>query len=146
MKLVYESVFFYYNKGMNKQQNNSLFFRIFSSKIFFVIFLIIVIYLSVNIYREVKQRVEVKKEIANLKMEIENLTNENDKLDDLIKYFETEEYIESSSREKLGYRKPGEKVIVFTEEGLDSIFNTREEGSNLEEKPNIKLWWDYFFK
>jgi cell division protein FtsB len=126
------------------KQNNSLFFRIFSSKIFFIIFFIIVIYLSVSVYREIKQRVEVKKEISNLKMEIENLSNENNKLDDLIEYFETEEYIEATSREKLGYKKPGEKIIVFTEE--DKISNSNSIVENNSEKiPNVRLWWNYFF-
>jgi cell division protein FtsB len=130
---------------MNTKQNNSLFFRIFSSKIFFVIFLIIIIYLSINVYREIKQRVEVRKEISNLKMEIKNLDNENNKLGDLIEYFETEEYVESISREKLGYKKPGEKIIIFTEEDSDSILNIEREREELEEGPNIKLWWNYFF-
>jgi len=127
------------------KQNNSLFFRIFSSKIFFVIFLIIVIYLSISFYREIKQRGEVKKEISNLKMEIENLSKENNKLSDLIQYFETEEYIESTSREKLGYKKPGEKIIVFTEENVDNILNVSDEKIDSENLSNIKLWWNYFF-
>lgn len=130
---------------MNKQQNNSLFFRIFSSKIFFGIFLIIIIYLSMNVYRGVKQRIEVRKEISNLKMEIENLDKENNKLSDLIKYFETEEYVESISREKLSYKKPGEKIIVFTEEDSDNISNTKNKIEEIEKEPNIKLWWNYFF-
>ena len=130
---------------MNKQQNNSLFFRIFSSKIFFGIFLIIIIYLSINIYREIKQRVEVRKEISNLKMEIENLDNENNKLGDLIEYFETEEYVESVSREKLGYKKPGEKIIVFTEEASNGILSVSGEAEEFEGESNIKQWWNYFF-
>lgn len=130
---------------MNKQQNNSLFFRIFSSKIFFGIFLIIIIYLSMNVYRGVKQRIEVRKEISNLKMEIENLDKENNKLSDLIEYFETEEYVESISREKLSYKKPGEKIIVFTEEDSDNISNTKNKIEEIEKEPNIKLWWNYFF-
>ena len=130
---------------MNTKQNNSLFFRIFSSKVLFVIFLIIIIYLSINVYREIKQRVEVRREISNLKMEIENLDNENNKLGELIEYFETEEYVESISREKLGYKKPGEKIIIFTEEDSDSILNIEREREELEKGPNIKLWWNYFF-
>ena len=131
---------------MNKKENNSSFFRIFSSKIFFVIFFVIVIYLSISVYREIKQRVEVKKEISNLRMEIENLDRENNKLSDLIKYFETPEYIESISREKLGYKKPGEKIIVFTEEGEDSILIADRERDEFEDVLNVKLWWNYFFK
>ena len=127
------------------KQRDSLFFRIFSSKLFFGLFLIIVVYLSLNVYREVKQRIEVKREIANLKMEIENLSGENDKLNNLIKYFETEEYIETTSREKLGYKKAGEKIIVFTEEDSDSILSVHQEEKEEETRSNIKLWWDYFF-
>ena len=127
------------------KQRDSLFFRIFSSKLFFGLFLIIVVYLSLNVYREVKQRIEVKREIANLKMEIENLSGENDKLNNLIKYFETEEYIETTSREKLGYKKAGEKIIVFTEEDSDSILSVHQEEKEEENRSNIKLWWDYFF-
>jgi cell division protein FtsB len=130
---------------MNKRQNNSLFFRIFSSKIFFGIFLIIIIYLSINFYREIKQRVEVRKEISNLKREIENLNKENNKLGNLIEYFGTEEYIESISREKLGYKKPGEKIIIFTEEDSNSVLNTKNKTEEPEDSPNIELWWNYFF-
>lgn len=127
------------------RQNDSLFFRIFSSKIFFVIFLIIVIYLSMSVYREIKQRLEVKRRISDLKMEIENLGNENNKLNNLIEYFETEEYVESTSREKLGYKKPGEKIIVFTEEDTGNVLNVNSQEVEYENIPNIKLWWNYFF-
>lgn len=133
---------------MVNRRNNSLFFRILSSKLFFIIFFIIVIYLSINVYHEIKQRVEVKREISSLKMEINNLQKENRELDGLIKYFETEEYIESASRQKLGYIKPGEKIIVFTEEGRGDILSIQQE--NLDNKlktngSNIKSWWNYFF-
>jgi len=131
---------------MNKQQNNSLFFRIFSSKILFIIFLIILVYLSMSIYREVRQRLEIKKEISDLKREINNLSNENNQLSDLINYFETEEYIESVSREKLGYKKPGEKIIIVTEGNPDYRSDIQAESSREEEGgSNIKLWWNYFF-
>ena len=78
-------------------------------------------------------------------MEIENLDNENNKLSDLIEYFETEEYVESISREKLGYKKPGEKIIVFTEEDSNNILNTENKEEKFEDAANIKLWWNYFF-
>jgi len=128
------------------EQKRSLFFKVFSSKIFFIIFLIIVIYLSINVYQEIRQRLEIKKEITDLKREIDNLTNENNQLSDLVEYFETEEYIESVSREKLGYKKPGEKIIVVTEG--DSVGEGHILGEPLsadQKDSNIKLWWNYFF-
>ncbi len=127
------------------RQHNSLFFRIFSSKVFLFIFLVIVVYLSVSVYQEVKQRMAVKKEISNLRAEIKNLNAENNNLDQLIKYFGTEEYIESSSREKLGYKKPGEKIVVFNTESHQDDSHTKNQTPDLDNISNIKLWWNYFF-
>lgn len=98
--------------------------------------------MSLSVYSSMKQRMQVKKEIDNLKSEINNLKKENTELDSLVKYFNSDEYIEASSREKLGYKKPGEKIVVFTEE---SDIKAEEAKNNKENKSNIKLWWDYFF-
>ena len=124
------------------RQNNSSLFRILSSKLFFFIFFVIVVFMSLSVYSSMKQRMQVKKEIDNLKSEINNLKKENTELDSLVKYFNSDEYIEASSREKLGYKKPGEKIVVFTEE---SDIKAEEAKNNKENKSNIKLWWDYFF-
>ena len=90
---------------------------------------------------------EVKKEISNLQKEISNLQKENNELDSLIQYFETEEYVESASREKLGYKKPGEQIVVMTEEDSDLGYDmSLEEDMDSEGNfSNIKSWWDYFF-
>ncbi|MDD3284635.1 MAG: septum formation initiator family protein [Patescibacteria group bacterium] len=124
------------------RQNNSSFFRILSSKLFFFIFFVVVVFMSINVYSSMKQRMQVNKEIENLKSEINNLKKENTELDSLVKYFNSDEYIETSSREKLGYKKPGEKIVVFTQE---SDIKKEEAKINKESKSNIRLWWDYFF-
>lgn len=124
------------------RQNNSPLFRILSSKLFFFIFFVIVVFMSINVYSSMKQRMQVKREIENLKSEINNLQKENTELDSLVKYFNTDEYIEISSREKLGYKKPGEKIVVLTKE---SDINGSETNTTSSDKSNIKLWWDYFF-
>lgn len=125
----------------DRNERNSLIFRILSSKLFFIIILAISIYFFVNIYHQIEKRVAIKREIKGLEKEINDLQSENTKISELIKYFQTDEYIESSSREKLGYKKPGEKVIVFSKENgsLDSS-NTKN-----KKELNAKLWWNYFF-
>ncbi|MCD4704576.1 septum formation initiator family protein [bacterium] len=127
-------------------RNNSLFFRILSSKLFFIVFLLIVIYLAINVYGEFKKRSQVKKEISDLQMEIKDLEKENSDLLGLIGYFETDEYVESFSREKLGYKKPGEKIIIFTEDDSGIINYTEDVKNGKIKVANIKLWWNYFFK
>lgn len=126
------------------KQKESLFFRIFSSKIFFALVLIFSIYLATNLYKDLQQRKRVKQEIENLKSQINDVDKQNSDLKNLITYFETDEYVESFSREKLGLKKPGEKIIVLPKEE-----NLEQKSNNSEEEPiiyeNIKSWWSYFF-
>lgn len=123
--------------------NRSLIIRILSSKIFLFIFLIIAVYALINVYHNVSQRIKIQKEINNLQAEVNSFQKDNDKLGGLIKYFQSEEYIESSSREKLSYKKPGETVIVFNSEQNNLESSSKIE--NINKKSNIMLWWDYFF-
>ena len=125
----------------NRNERDSLVFRILSSKLFFIIFLCISIYVFITVYHQIEKRITIKKEIQNLEKEISSLQSENTKISELIKYFKTDEYIETSSREKLGYKKPGEKIIVFTKENNDS---GQTQVQNIK-KSNAILWWDYFF-
>jgi cell division protein FtsB len=134
---------FRYNIVMVKQKE-SLFFRIFSSKIFFALILIFSVYLATNLYKDLQQRKRVKQEIENLKSQINDIDKQNSDLKNLITYFETDEYVESFSREKLGLKKPGEKIIVLPkEENLEQKLNNNKEESMIYE--NIKSWWGYFF-
>ena len=126
------------------RKQEPLFFRIFSSKIFFVFVLILSIYLATNLYKELQQRRRVKNEINNLKSQIDSIEKQNSDLKNLISYFETDEYVESFSREKLGFKKSGETVIVFSkEEEVQSI--TNQDNEKLKVYENIKSWWAYFF-
>jgi len=132
---------------MTKGSNDSFIFKLLSSKLFFVILFIIVVFLSFNVYKGLKQRMDVKKEISNLKMEINNLEKQNNELGGLIEYFATDEYVETASREKLGYKKLGEKIVVLSEEGDDRALSFSEQKLDSVDQgsSNIKLWWDYFF-
>ncbi|MDD4289954.1 MAG: septum formation initiator family protein [Patescibacteria group bacterium] len=126
------------------KQKESLFFRIFSSKIFFVLVLIFSIYLATNLYKDLQQRKRIKQEIQNLKNQINEVDTQNNDLKNLISYFETDEYAESFAREKLGFKKPGEKIIILPKQE-----NVSNESENRNEKAkiydNIKSWWAYFF-
>ncbi len=132
---------------MTKGSNDSFIFKLLFSKLFFIILFIIVVFLSFNIYKGLKQRMDVKKEISNLRMEINNLEKQNNGLSGLIEYFATDEYVESASREKLGYKKLGEKIVVLSEEGDDGALGFLEQGTNFTDHglSNANLWWNYFF-
>ncbi len=126
-----------------RSEHRSLIIRILSSKVFLFIFLIIAVYALINVYHNVSQRIKIQKEIKSLQTEVDSFQKDNDKLGELIKYFQSEEYIESSSREKLSYKKPGETVIVFNSE--QNNLEKENKTVNIKKKSNIILWWEYFF-
>jgi cell division protein FtsB len=121
------------------------------SRWFLVISLTMVGWAFFVLGKMVWQNYQVNQQIRNLENEISEIETSNEKLSDLISYFQTETYKEQEAREKLGLVMPGEKVLVFPEdedkdeEGdiVSTITKEEDRGVNL---PNYKKWWNFFFK
>lgn len=97
------------------------------------------------------QNYQVNQQISNLERDISGIEKENQKLSDLIAFFQTETFKEKEAREKLGMVKPGEKVLVFPgdENSENTITDTKgvsEEKNKQEEMPTYKKWWNFFFE
>lgn len=119
--------------------------RLFRSNLFFLLVLILLALFSLSLFREIMRKVEIQKEIKNLEQKVTNLQNRNAELSALIEYFKTDEYIETEARTKLGYKKPGETVVVVAT-NTDNINNTAKDTSAESlPKTNWQLWVDYFF-
>ena len=84
-------------------------------------------------------RLEIKKEINTLEVQLNDLEGKKAKMDQLISYLKTDEYIEKQARTELNLTKPGEKQVNLV--GF--------EGSNQnladENISNIQKWFNYFF-
>lgn len=119
--------------------------RLFRSNLFFLLVLILLALFSISLFQEIMRKVEIQKEIKDLEQKVSNLENRNTELSSLIEYFKTDEYIETEARTKLGYKKPGETVVVVAS-NTDNINSTAKE-TNAENltKNNWQLWIDYFF-
>lgn len=92
-----------------------------------------------------KNRLDViKREVAELEMEKEQLEQD-------IKYKQTEEYIEEKARNNLNLVKPGEKVYVVVGEDVKSSSSSNVlSGSDEREEKNKKdenwySWYKLFF-
>lgn len=121
------------------------------SRWFLLIGVILVGYTFFVLGKMVWMNYQRDQEIRNLEKEVQSIERENQKLSDLIAFFQTETFKEKEAREKLGVVKPGEKVLVFPE-------NKETEKNILEEKPqdkteedegkitNYQKWWNFFFK
>lgn len=130
---------------MKTVTNDFWFKRLFRSNLFFLLVLILLALFSLSLFREIMRKVEIQKEIKNLEQKVTNLQNRNAELSALIEYFKTDEYIETEARTKLGYKKPGETVVVVAT-NTDNINNTAKDTSAESlPKTNWQLWVDYFF-
>ncbi len=105
--------------------------------------LVLLLFFSVSLVREVMRKMEIKQEIKKLEEKISSLESDNRELESLIQYLQTEEFIEEEARAKLSLKKPGEKVVAVPE-NLE-VNSNEQQLSSQEELSNWQLWWKYFF-
>jgi cell division protein FtsB len=114
--------------------------RIWSSNIFSVLLIVLLIVSFIKVSKEIMLRYEIKREINTLETELEDLQSKTYKMDQLISYLKTDEYIEKQARLELNLSKPGEKQI-----NLNNLNNLEQDSLEGDAKSNIEKWFNYFF-
>ncbi|MFA7087763.1 MAG: septum formation initiator family protein [Patescibacteria group bacterium] len=124
-------------------QPHNFLYRLVSSQRFLAIiglgFLLMIIFPLARTY---SQRRLVEKEINDIKEQIKNFENQNQELDGMISYLQSDQALEEQARLNLNLKKPGEKVVV--------IENKTAVVAAVDEEPqeivgNFLKWWRYFF-
>ncbi|PIR67954.1 hypothetical protein COU50_00630 [bacterium CG10_big_fil_rev_8_21_14_0_10_33_18] len=121
------------------------------SRWFLVLGLIVVGYVFFMLGKMIWQNYQVNQHINNLQKEVLEVERENQKLSDLIAFFQTETFKEKEAKEKLGMVKPGEKVLVFpdaenNEKSITDQIDDTKTKKESEQLPNYVKWWNFFFK
>lgn len=110
---------------------------------------VVAIYMTVAITETVWQNHKINNEIIKLKVEIAELREQGQALQHLIAYRGTESFKEREARRKLGYKKPGEKVLAIPYSGLNSIESgqTKETETDQDKRKltNPQKWVEYIF-
>lgn len=88
---------------------------------------------------------EVNQEIKGLENKITDLRTENDKIKELIKYFDSQAYAEQKARAELSMQKPGETVVVINNDETSQKIATQTDNTNNDQPTNPKKWFRYFF-
>lgn len=135
------------------KQNESLLKKVFTSKIFLLSMVGVLVFLGVQVGKESYRKYQLQQEINSLKSEISKIEGENRKLDKLMEYFKKDSYLEQEARVKLNLKKPGEKMVVFpetessaaTKDGSKEADKTKT-GSAEKVDVNYWRWWEYFFE
>lgn len=129
--------------------------KVLSSKIFIFFAGVLLIFMGINLGKELYRKYQIQKEIDSLQSEVNDLKSSNQQLADLISYFKTENFAEIEARKKLNLQKEDEQVVVVNVSEAESVKNatsTKKDNENVvsseapqKKKSNIQKWWDYFF-
>lgn len=127
---------------MRERQNKSFWAAVYNSNIFIAVLLIVLVLSILKVGKELARRHQINKEIQSLNQQLENAKLNKGKLDNLISYLQTDQYIEEQARLQLNLSKPGEKRIDLSEaeQSSNKVMST---GDDL---PNWQKWFAYFFK
>ena len=116
----------------------------FLQKVIPIIGFVVMVYTLFSLSKVVWRNYQIEKETRDLKEEIEMLEEENQHLLNLITYFKTDAYREREARKRLGYKKPGEEVILVP--SVEDKTDASEESEETKPQGHWRLWWNFFFK
>jgi len=134
--------------------------KVFGSRLFLFLATLALIALVISLTRETYHKYQLKKEIEHLQEEIGRLEGNNQQLTGLMGYLQDESYAEREAKLKLNLKRPGEKVVIFSndanETNLDEAFqidqtpkqtesNFGNFNSEQDKASNHWKWWEYFF-
>lgn len=114
--------------------------KIFFSKVFLTIILAGLIFTGVVEYRKWQERRTVDKEIESLLADQNELSEQNQKLEQSIKFLSSAEYQEKLARLQLNLKKDGEIVVNFPADPEE-----KSKALVSDNKLNIIKWWEYIF-
>jgi cell division protein FtsB len=109
----------------------------------FLFIIIPLILIGGHLSQRIRIWYQVKKEVAEMKTNIERLNKEKSNLEDKKNYYQTEEFIRREAREKLGLTKNNELVLVLPE--LPELPGQQKGKVISPDSPVWKQWWDLFF-
>ena len=126
-------------------KRNSILKKILSSKPLSYLLALFLLFTFVSLGREINRQINLRGELAHLQNQAITLETENQRLLNELEKIQTDFFKEKAAREKMGLRKPGEKMIVIVlSDNLE-----QEKESNLKyfgkKISNFKAWRDHFF-
>jgi cell division protein FtsB len=108
-----------------------------------IIFAFFVFY---SLYKNIARLEKAKSRIDKVQESVDQLKSENQKLEEKIKYAESEEYIEKQIRDNLGRAKEGEAIVILPDPEIVKKYapKVEEETDAIETKKNWQKWLELF--
>ena len=126
------------------KKEKAFFRRFFGSRLFLVVALLVVIFIAFGYARAYYQNYRVRQEITSLQEQVRGLEHKKLESMEILKYVTSDQYVEEKARSELNLKKPGEKVVVFS--NLVETTSDTSQISPVDKDPlsNPIKWWYYF--
>jgi cell division protein FtsB len=117
--------------------------------IFFVIGIILAGVISTRAVQEAYRNRKIEKEVETLKQEAQKIQGENDTIQKKIDYYNTPQFVEKVSKDKMNLQKPDENVVIVSQGASLQTQNETQNEVTTEDNQQISnymKWWNFFFK
>ena len=128
---------------MFERRKKNVFPDLIFSKFFLVFCLFILIIILVGVANGTVKNYRVNSDVKGLQDEISRLEKQNQDFGQLVKYLNSDIFIEQEAKLKLGLKKEGENLVVIPDQALPDQSASQKEAKTLS---NPAKWWVYFFK
>ena len=120
------------------------------SKWFILVIFIVIVFFLVSAIKDYYSQEDLRDDISTLESQISNLQDEQYDLSETLSQVQGEDFVENEARTKLNLRKPGENIIIVSNDKDIQEFNKNTVDSGIknllaEQESNFSLWWKYFF-
>jgi cell division protein FtsL len=127
---------------MQERRKKHIFPDLIFSKFFWVFCLLVFIIIILRLAKGTIKNNRVNTEIKQLEQEISRLQTQNQDFEQLVKYLNSDIFIEQEAKLKMGLKKEGENLVVIPNAELSVNKNENKQNQN---NPNPVKWWNYFF-
>lgn len=110
-------------------------------RILFIITIAISIIIINNLIHSIYSLWQKRDLVTNAQKELKHQKLENQRLKSELSYIESKEFIEKEARDKLLLVKPGEELVIIS----DELIKKNKEEKGKENDPNWKKWLQLFF-
>ncbi len=131
--------------GNTRKEENFFYRLIVNQRFLAMIGLIILVLITLPLAKNYSQKKIIEQELADLEANISKFENEAVELQEMIKYLESEQSLETQARLNLNLKRPEEDVIVI-EKNIASNTSNGLATDTEDEQNNLYKWLDYFLK
>lgn len=108
-------------------------------KIGIIIVIILFIFIIHNIVQQIENLIKNDSASSNLTQQYQQAKTKNEFLTQQLYYVNNDQYVEQQAREKLGYTKKGEYIVL-----VPSPSPTQQQQKNHAVQTPWKQWWNLF--